>query len=276
MNTPDTPTSPQEKALDEALRRALSRRSALGLIGSAFGGMVLASCNVGTTDDTSSTTTSGSSSTDSSTVSNAACDLTPEGEIGPYFTDDSASGYNRSNILSNLDGSNTQSGIPLTLHLYVYDFDNSCAAVVGAQVDIWHCNAEGVYSNESVEGTTGETWLRGYQITDSNGLVTFKTIFPGWYSGRTTHIHLRVRSAYNAASSTSDGSNTTQLFFPQTTVDTIDTTVSPYKSEGVNPTTNVGDRVYAVQTRGKMELSLSGDASNGYVASCILGLPISA
>lgn len=261
----------------------LSRRSALGLISGALGSMTLPACGGSSSDEDSSSSSSSSrsssgsgSSSSSSGSSTASCTLTPEGEIGPYFTDDSASGYNRSDIRSNLDGSSTQSGIPLTLHIYVYDFDNNCAALEGAQVDIWHCNAEGVYSNESVESTLGQSWLRGYQLTDAAGAVTFKTIFPGWYQGRTTHIHLRVRSSYSEASSTSDGTNTTQVFFPQATVDTIDTTVTPYSSEGKNTTTNAGDRVYTDQTEGKMELTLSGDSSNGYVATCIIGLPITA
>ena len=89
----------------------------------------------------------------------------------------------------------------LTLSIYVVDTENDCAALEGAQVDIWHCNAYGVYSDIAAESTTGQNWLRGYQLTDSNGLATFTTIIPGWYEGRTTHIHLRVRSSYSEASS---------------------------------------------------------------------------
>ncbi len=273
----------------EAIEKLLSRRRALGLLGGAVGGITLAGCSGGSSEvdattssssgsgsSSSSSSGSGSSSSSSSGGSSASCALTPEGEVGPYFTDDSASGYNRSDIRSNLDGSSTQSGIPLTLHLYVYDFDNNCAAMSGVQVDIWHCNASGVYSNESVESTLGQSWLRGYQVTDSSGAVTFKTIVPGWYQGRTTHIHLRLRSSYNSSASLTDGSNTTQLFFPQLLVDSIDTTVSPYSSEGKNNTTNVGDHVYTGETHAKMEMVLSGDSSNGYVASFVIGLPITA
>lgn len=256
---------------NETTRKLLSRRSALGLIGGALGGITLAACS----DNTAVIDSTGSSSGTGST-SGGSCTLTPEGEIGPYFTDDSATAYNRSDIRSNIDGSSVQSGIPLTLHVYVYDFDNSCAPYVGSQVDIWHCNASGIYSNEAVESTLGQTWLRGYQLTDTNGAVTFKTIIPGWYQGRTTHIHLRVRSTYSNASSTSDGTNTTQLFFPQATMDTIYTTVSPYSSKGKNTTTNAADRVYTTQTGGKMEVVLSGDNVNGYVATIIIGLPITA
>jgi protocatechuate 3,4-dioxygenase beta subunit len=271
----------------EAIEKLLGRRRALGLLGGAMGGITLAACSGGSSGvdsgssssgaaSSSSSSGSGSSSSSSSGGSTASCTLTPEGEVGPYFTDDSASGYNRSDIRSNLDGSSTQAGIPLTLHLYVYDFDNSCAAMSGVQVDIWHCNASGVYSNESVESTLGQSWLRGYQLTDSSGVVTFKTIVPGWYQGRTTHIHLRLRSGYNSSASLTDGSNTTQLFFPQSLIDSIDTTVSPYNSEGKNNTTNVGDHVYTGETHAKMEMVLSGDSTNGYVASFVIGLPITA
>ena len=109
--------------------------------------------------------------------------MTPEGEIGPYFADDSAGGFNRNNILSNIDGSSTQTGIALALMLYVVDGQNRCVPMSGVQIDIWHCNASGVYSDIAGENTIGQTWLRGYQVSDSNGQVMFNTIIPGWYQG---------------------------------------------------------------------------------------------
>jgi protocatechuate 3,4-dioxygenase beta subunit len=220
--------------------------------------------------------TDSASSSDVSTGDAGTCQVTPEGEIGPYFADDSAAGFHRSDILSNLDGTSTQTGVPLTLTIAVLDAKQKCAPYVGAQIDIWHCNAAGVYSDISAEGTSSEQWLRGYQITDATGRVTFKTIIPGWYSGRTTHIHLRIRSSYSNASSTSDGTNTTQCFFPQTFVDTLDTTVAPYMSEGKNPTTNDGDRVYSQQENGANLLALVGDNANGYTAFVTIFLPITA
>ncbi len=197
---------------------------------------------------------------------------TLEGEEGPYFVDDSASGYNRSNILSNLDGTETQTGVPFALTLYVYDAKNNCAAMQNVQIDIWHCNASGVYSAENSENTTGKSWLRGYQLTDANGLVRFSTIIPGWYSGRTTHIHLRLRSTYDASSSGT--TNTMQLFFDQTLIDSLDTTTSPYKSEGRNSTTNASDRVYTQQEKGTILMTLSGSTSAGYSATAKVYLPI--
>jgi protocatechuate 3,4-dioxygenase beta subunit len=202
------------------------------------------------------------------------CVATDEGEIGPYFADDSASGFDRSRVLSNIDGSSPQSGIPLRLDITVVDTEKDCAPYANAQVDIWHCNATGVYSDIAAEGTESESWLRGYQRSDASGKVTFETIIPGWYSGRTTHIHVRVRSSYSEASSTSDGTNTTQVFFDQTPIDTLATTVAPYSSAGKNPTTNATDRVYSQEVDGTTLLTLAGDPVNGYAGSVTIGLPI--
>jgi protocatechuate 3,4-dioxygenase beta subunit len=259
----------------------LTRRSALLALGGAASAGVLLSCGGGSDDTTASSTSSTSSSTSTTSTTttsttSTACTVTPEGEIGPYFVDDSAAAFNRADIRSNLDGTDLQTGIPLTLNITVVDSQNSCVGLQNAQIDIWHCNAPGVYSAENVEDTSGVTWLRGYQLTDSAGQASFTTIFPGWYQGRTTHIHLRIRSKYSEASSTSDGTNTTQVFFPQATLDTINTTVAPYSSHGTNPTTNAADRVYTEQTGGKMELTLSGDAASGYTASVTIALPITA
>jgi protocatechuate 3,4-dioxygenase beta subunit len=260
----------------------LDRRTALQVIGGVIGSVLVAGCGGGSSAATTSTTpTSGTTTptptptpSPTPTPTSAVHAVTPEGEIGPYFTDDSASGYNRSNILANIDGADVQTGIPLTLTFYVYDTEASDAAVSGAQVDIWHCSAEGLYSNESVEDTVGQNWLRGYQITDAAGKVTFTTIVPGWYSGRTTHIHLRIRSKYGEASSTSDGTNTTQVFFPQALINSISSTVSPYSTHGANPTTNAGDRVYAQQTLAENELVLAGSTASGYTAAFSIYLPV--
>jgi len=221
----------------------------------------------------SATYASSTSAALSITVSAAAsCSATLEGEEGPYFVDDSATGYNRSNILSNLDGTDTQTGVPFTITLYVYDSENGCTAMEGVQVDIWHCNASGIYSAESSESTSSESWLRGYQITDSTGKVQFTTILPGWYSGRTTHIHFRLRSTYDETDDS--GSNTMQVFFDQTLIDTLATSVSPYSAEGANPTTNATDRVYSQQEDGTTLLTLSGSTSAGYSATFSAYLPI--
>lgn len=233
------------------------------------GTQLLTATYAGNTTYAASTSSAVSLTVTSATTCSSA---TLEGEEGPYFVDDSVSGYLRTNILSNLDGSDTQTGIPLTLTLYVFDSENSCAAMENVQVDIWHCNAEGVYSAESSEDTVGQSWLRGYQLTDVSGKVGFTTIMPGWYEGRTTHVHLRLRSTYD--STDDSGTNTMQLFFDQSTVDTIDTTLSPYSTEGKNSTTNATDRVYSEQEDGTTLMTLTGDSTNGYAATLNIYLPI--
>ncbi|HEX7730306.1 MAG TPA: Ig-like domain repeat protein [Terracidiphilus sp.] len=212
------------------------------------------------------------------TATGAACgtSINPVTE-GPYWVTDSASGYNRSDITSDIGGTNTQSGVPFTLTLYIYDSENSCVAMENVQVDIWHCNASGIYSgvqnstNGGGANLTSQSWLRGYQLTDSSGKVTFQTIVPGWYTGRTTHIHIRFRSTYDSSSSGS--TNTAQLFFDQTFIDNLDTTVAPYSSLGKNSVTNAGDSIYNSEG-GTTILSMSGSAADGYSATFSVYLPL--
>lgn len=238
--------------------RLFSRAAALGLLGG--GAVALAAYRGG----------SGSEAALAAT----ACAETPEGEIGPYFADDALAAFDRSNVRPNLDGTAAQGGVPLALTVHVYDAHASCAAMAGVQVDLWHCNAFGVYSDEASEGTATQTWLRGYRTTGATGTVTFATIVPGWYPGRATHIHLRLRSKYNAASALRDGSNTTQLFFPQATIDAVFRSAAPYAARGVNPMTNASDHVFASETKGANVLALRGDVRTGYTATVSLGLPI--
>ena len=162
----------------------VTRRKALLAIGGAASAGVLLSCGGGSDDTTasSSSTTSSTSSTSTTTTSTDAstCAVTPEGEIGPYFVDDSATGFDRADIRSNLDGSETQTGIPLTLTITVQDSESSCIGLQGAQVDIWDCNAGGnqewtptaarelrvyggtmcldAYNNQTSAGTKVELW----------------------------------------------------------------------------------------------------------------------
>lgn len=226
----------------------------------------------------SSTSSTVSVAVTTTTTTGSSCGTSiPAVTEGPYWTADSASGYNRSTITSDIAGTNTQSGVPFVLTLYVYDRKNGCTAMENVQVDIWHCNAAGIYSgvksstNGNGKDYTSQSWLRGYQLTDSSGKVMFTTILPGWYTGRTTHIHMRFRSTYD---SSSDGStNTAQLFFDQTFIDNLDSAVSPYSSEGKNSVTNAGDSIYTSEG-GTTVLSLSGSASSGYTASFSVYLPL--
>ena len=163
----------------------LTRRRLIEILGGA-GVAAFSGCGGSGT----STTSGSGSSTGTSSGTTASCVLTPELEIGPYFVDEK---LNRSDITADTTDNNVTKATPLSLAMTILEYASSgCSALAGAQVDVWQADAGGVYSDESVENTSGQAYLRGYQITDSNGVVTFKTIVPGWYSGRAPHIHVMI------------------------------------------------------------------------------------
>jgi protocatechuate 3,4-dioxygenase beta subunit len=190
--------------------------------------------------------------------------------VGPYFVDERV---NRSDLTTGTSDSNVTDATPLALAITVQQYNSSgCTALSGAQVDIWHADAGGKYSDESSEGTTGERYLRGYQVTDQNGLVSFKTIFPGWYSGRTVHIHVMVRQFDSAGNQTFEWE--TQFFFDPTLTNQIMAT-APYNTRGTPDTSNSQDDIYS-QSSGKTLLTLTRTSEGtGYSAAITLGVQIS-
>jgi len=251
------PRKPMRDSLDSL---QLTRRRLIEILGGA-GVAALSGCGG---SSTSASSTSGSTSGTTSGTT-ASCVLTPELTVGPYFVDEK---LNRSNLTTNTTDTNVLNATPLTLTMTIMEYASSgCSALVGAQVDIWHADAAGIYSDESVENTTGQTFLRGYQITDSNGAVTFKTVVPGWYSGRTIHIHVMIRTLSSSGSILTEF--TTQLFFDQTLLNALTTTLSPYSSRGVPDTTNAQDSIYSSATQLTLTNATSG---GGCAASITLGV----
>lgn len=244
----------------EGVGKEMSRREALGLLAVAGAGVRLGCGGAKSTTSTTSTST-GTSTTGSG---NASCILTPNLTVGPYFVDEK---LNRSDLTSDTRDTNVTNGVPLTLQMYIMEYSSSgCTALSGAQVDVWHADAGGVYSDESSEGTVGQTYLRGYQTTDSNGLVTFKTIFPGWYSGRTAHIHVMIRTFSSSGTQTSEF--TTQLFFDPALTLTIMAN-APYNTRGNPDTTNSADNIYSSETLLSLAAASSG---SGYTTSTTIGV----
>ena len=172
--------------------------------------------------------------------------LTPEEEEGPYFVEEK---LNRSDIITNADGT-LQKGLPLTLAITVSQSVNgTITPLPNAYVDIWAANAYGVYSDESSESTVGDFFLRGYQVTDAHGNVHFLTIYPGWYGGRTPHIHCRVRlyptGTGSSKTDTATYSFETQFFCNDDITQTVYNAVSPYTTRvAQRDTYNSTDRVY--------------------------------
>jgi protocatechuate 3,4-dioxygenase beta subunit len=180
------------------------------------------------------------------------CVLAPEMTEGPYYVEGDKV---RRNITEG------KPGVPLALRLIVVNA-STCKPIKGAAVDIWHCDAGGVYSATSAQDTEDLTFLRGIQRTDKNGLAVFKTIYPGWYPGRTVHIHLKV---YLGGATVHTG----QLFFPDKLTDVVFKR-SPYNRRPNRDPRNAGDAIFVNGgSRSLLKLAKSG---SGYVARITMGV----
>ena len=197
-----------------------------------------------------------------------SCVVKPQQTEGPYFVEEK---LNRSDIRSDPSDNSVKQGVPLRLAFQVSRIDgSSCVPLQGAIVDIWHCDALGVYSDvtDPSFNTVGKKFLRGYQVTDANGTVEFVTIYPGWYPGRTVHIHFKIRT--NSASQQSY-EFTSQLYFDDVLTDQIHAQ-RPYAAKGQRTLKNDQDDIF--QGGGEqLILQLAKDAK-GYGASFDIGLEI--
>jgi len=253
---------------DAPVGRILSRREALLLMGGAGATGILALMGCGGSSLTAATDAA-TGSTSSTASSNASCAVRPALTEGPYFVDER---LNRSDIRSDTITNALKAGTLFTLTFNVGRIQsNACAALSGVQVDVWHCDATGVYSDATDPGfnTKGQNWLRGYQVTDANGTAKFTTIFPGWYSGRATHIHFKIRGTSSAGASYDF---TSQLFFTEAFLSTA-YAQSPYSNRSDSGRLrNASDSIY---TQGGSQLLLAPDSANGaYTGSINLGLTV--
>lgn len=164
-------------------------------------------------------------------IATDVCLLQPEVTEGPFYLD---TGLLREDITEG------RPGLPMVLRLQVVGVD--CTPVSGARVDVWHCDAAGAYSG--VEGAGG-TFLRGIGFTAADGVATFRTIFPGWYRGRTTHIHFKVILGDRDVL-------TGQVFFDQTLADTIHAEHDAYEARGLADTRNEADRIARAAGQGSV------------------------
>ena len=171
-----------------------------------------------------------------------ACVVRPAQMEGPYFVDTK---LNRSDIRSDPGSGQVPGGLPFDLTLNVSKMSGaSCAPLAGVLVDIWQCDADGVYSGvkdtDGLFDTRGKSFLRGHQITDAQGRARFTTIYPGWYPGRTVHIHFKLRTQPNAARGEEF---TSQLYFEDSVSDRIFTR-EPYRSHTGRRTLNQADGIF--------------------------------
>jgi protocatechuate 3,4-dioxygenase beta subunit len=170
----------------------------------------------------------------------AACIVTPDQTEGPYFVEEQ---LNRSDIRVDPSTGAVKAGVPLSLTLRLSKVSAGvCTPLAGTLIDVWHCDALGTYSDvrDGRFSTVGQKFLRGYQVSDAAGTVTFQTIYPGWYTGRAVHIHFKVRT--NPAGSRGR-EFTSQLYFDEAITDAVHAN-APYNSKGRRNTLNAADRTY--------------------------------
>lgn len=204
------------------------------------------------TDSSSNDTTDTSSDTSSSTETVDDCEVTPTETEGPYPTHDPED-YERVNIVGD------RTGIDLDLNITIRNVNDSCNILEGAIVDVWHCDKDGNYSEYS--GFTNNHFLRGRQVSNTSGLVEFATIFPGWYNGRSTHIHVHIYDANG------DSLLVTQIAFPEgenSAVVRVNAASDYGYTKGMNGYTyNAQDNVFSDGVDEELA-SVSGSVSEGF------------
>lgn len=256
---------------DILVGRLLSRRDAVRLLAVA-GAATVAGCvrGQGAAADTANAAVALSSG-DTSLANLPACVAKPELTVGPYFLDKQ---LDRSDIRAEPTTGAMKEGAPLAIAFNVSRIDaGGCKPLPNAIVDVWQCDAMGMYSgfNDRMVGfdTTGQTFLRGFQRTDNDGVARFTTVYPGWYRGRTVHIHFKIRteSVPNEAYEF-----TSQLFFPESLTDQVHAQ-PPYASKGQRDLKNAQDGIY--RQAGDTLLLAPSKTAEGYAATFNVGLDLS-
>lgn len=258
------------------------RRYLLKMLGAAGASMLLFRCgdNNKFVSATNSDTTS--SSSDNGTTASGSCTVTATEVNGPYPADGSNSaGDGNSAVLDDVyDGSpivrnsiaESISGVPLALTLSLQNVNNSCATLSGYYIYVWHCTPDGEYSayTGSTNGGTHsrtETYCRGIAQTDSNGNVTFSSVYPGWYSGRAVHIHCEVYSSLSASSPV----KITQFCFPMSVNNVVQASSGYPGTSGLMA--NSSDGMFSDGTTTEM-LTVTGSVASGYSASLTLRVAV--
>lgn len=199
------------------------------------------------------------------------CIVRPDQTEGPYFVDER---LNRSDIRSDPSDGSVKDGVSLQLAFRVSELrDTACTPLSGAMVDIWHCDALGVYSDvkdmDDRFDTSGKKFLRGYQTTDPNGAARFLTIYPGWYEGRAVHIHFKIRTQ---PESRRGYEFTSQMYFDDALTEQV-LARTPYATKGGGWLRNERDGIFRRDGGEQLMLPVTAVGA-GYAGTFEIGLQI--
>jgi protocatechuate 3,4-dioxygenase beta subunit len=257
------------------LSTAIDRRRALMVLGG--GTLALAGCAAQPAPTTTSSSTS--STTSSSTAAGGTVGEIPEETAGPYPGDGSngpdalaEDGIVRQDIRSSFGSSTTTAaGVPLTIELALVDVAGGGAPLAGAAVYLWHCDREGRYSMYS-GGVEDENYLRGVQVADDDGRLTFTTVFPACYSGRWPHAHFEVFSSVDDATGDGRALVTSQLALPEDVCTTVFATDGYEDSvRNLDRVSLDSDMVFSDGVDDQMA-AVTGSVDEGYTASLTVGV----
>ena len=248
---------------DQQVGRILTRREALALLGVAGAGVVASRVRAQSGLERIVASPTGDA------VWMPTCVVTPAQTEGPYFVDEK---LKRIDIRPDPGSGKVSDGAPLDLEMRVFRVANgTCEPMAGAMVDVWQCDAMGVYSDvrdmNGLFNTSGQKFLRGFQTTDSSGVATFTTVYPGWYQGRSVHIHFKIRT-------TAGGRNlefTSQLYFDDAFSDKVFTR-APYNAKTGMRTANDRDGIYR---QGGRQLTMTvAERGAGYHGAFDIGMAV--
>lgn len=258
------------------LRTLVTRRGVLGLAGLGVGAFVLAACSP--TPAATSTTSTGTTGADGSGTATTTAEI-PDETAGPYPGDGSngpdvleESGIVRRDITTSIDGSATAEGVPLTFELQLLDLANGSVPFEGAAVYAWHCTAQGEYSMYS-SGLEDVTYLRGVQVADAGGKVSFSSVFPGCYSGRWPHIHFEVFPDVDSITDSTKAIATSQMALPE---DACAAVYADARYDGstrnLSQTSLAGDNVFGDDAAALQLATVVGEVASGYSATLIVAV----
>lgn len=245
------------------MERKIFLKNTLAALGLAAIAPLASSCKKSDVVGSSSSGGTGTGTGTGNGSTTGSCTVSPSETEGPFPT------KSPSTLVSS-DIRSDRTGVPFTIKITVNNKNNGCAALAGAIVDIWHCDKDGNYSEYGGTGMqstnyTSVHFLRGRQTTDANGLVSFTSIFPGWYSGRAPHIHVHV---YNASGTSL---LVTQIAFPTDVCNTVYTTATSYYTKGTQDTSNTADNVFSDSLASELA-TVTGSVSAGYVLTHIVSV----